>query len=222
MTAWVTREAGIDLDGATIALQGFGNVGSHAALYLARQGAKVVAISDRKGGIYSHSGLAVEAMYRSRVDAGNPISVTELEVEGEIIDGADLLTLDVDILVPAAIEGVLHGQNADQVQARLIVEGANLPTTCAATKIFQERGIPVVPDILANTGGVTVSYLEWVQNRQRYRWEKDLVNKRLEEILYKAWECIRQRAKADQSSYRQAAYVIAAERVRRAIELRGF
>jgi glutamate dehydrogenase (NAD(P)+) len=222
VTAWIAQEKGIDLKSATVAVQGFGNVGSHTALFLAERGAKVVAVSDIKGGLYNSNGLDIKSLYRAKQKADRFTSVTELGIKGEPINGEGLLTLGVDILVPAAIEGVLQGSNADRVNVRLIVEAANLPTTCEADAIFQERGILVVPDILANAGGVTVSYLEWVQNLQRYRWEEEQVNHKLEAILQKAWDSVRERAEQDQLSYREAAYVIAVERVKRAIELRGF
>lgn len=158
----------------------------------------------------------------SKTAAGKSASVTELDVKGESISNEELLTLDVDILIPAAVEGVLHENNVDQVKARLIVEGANLPTTCGAAEVFKDRGIPVVPDILANAGGVSVSYFEWAQNLQRYRWERETVDQRLERTLKKAWEKVRKRAAEDNLSYREAAFVIATKRVKRAIELRGF
>ncbi|WP_240761402.1 Glu/Leu/Phe/Val family dehydrogenase [Nitrosococcus wardiae] len=222
ITAWAMQARGFPLDGATVAIQGFGNVGSHIARFLAEKGAQVVAISDIRGGLYNGNGLPIKSLIDSKTAAGKSASVTELDGKGESIGNEELLTLDVDILIPAAVEGVLHEKNVDQVKARLIVEGANLPTTCGAAEIFKDRGIPVVPDILANAGGVTVSYFEWVQNLQRYRWEQETVHQRLEKTLQKAWEEVRKRAVEDNLSYREAAYVIATKRVKRAIELRGF
>ena len=133
-----------------------------------------------------------------------------------------MLELDVDILIPAAIGGVIHENNVDNIVARLIVEAANMPITCRADNTLNERGTIILPDILANAGGVTVSYLEWVQNRQRYQWHKDKVIEQLEKRLGKAWEEVKARTNKDKLNYRQAAYVIAVERIITAINLRGF
>jgi len=135
---------------------------------------------------------------------------------------AGVLELKTDILIPAAIGGVIHGENAARIDAKLIVEGANLPITCEADNTLGDRGIPIVPGILANAGGVTVSYLEWVQNRNRYQWDEARVNRDLEKRMRAAWEAMRARAKADGVGYRMAAYLIAVERVKNAIEMRGF
>ncbi|HKK08806.1 MAG TPA: glutamate dehydrogenase, partial [Gemmatimonadota bacterium] len=212
---------GIDLEGAGVAIQGFGNVGSHAAGFLAERGARVVAVSDVHGGLLREEGLDVETLAsRHAEEPERPLA--ELGVDGEPLSNEELLALDVDVLVPAAIEAVLRGDNVGDVRARLVVEAANLPTTCEAHSVLVDRGIPVVPDILANAGGVTVSYLEWVQNRERMRWSAERVNDRLEHVLRRAWDGVRERAGGEGIDYRQAAYELAVERVREAIELRGF
>ncbi|ABA58514.1 Glu/Leu/Phe/Val family dehydrogenase [Nitrosococcus oceani] len=222
VAAWAAQAEKLNLTGATVAIQGFGNVGSCAARFLAERGAKVVAISDVRGGVYSGDGFDIETIVHSKEAEEKSASALELARKGEAISNEELLTLEVDLLIPAAVGGVLHENNADQVKARLIVEGGNLPTTCEAAEIFRDRGIPVAPDILANAGGVTVSYFEWAQNLQRYRWERETVHQRLEKTLKKAWDNVRKKAEEDSLSYREAAYVIATGRVKHAIELRGF
>jgi glutamate dehydrogenase (NAD(P)+) len=221
VTAWACEAEGVELEGATVAIQGFGNVGSHAARFLAERGAKVVAVSDVDGGLYRDEGLDIEALIAARSGAGGR-PVAQSDVAGEPLSNDDLLTLDVDVLIPAAIESVLHGGNAGDVRARLVVEAANLPSTCEAHAILVERGIPVIPDIVANSGGVIVSYLEWVQNRERMRWDVERVNADLERILGRAWREVSGRAGEESVDYRLAAYELAVSRVREAIELRGF
>ncbi len=221
VTSWAAAEQGIELEGASVAIQGFGNVGSHAARFLAERGAKVVAVSDVHGGLVREEGLDVGALQSARARDRNA-AVAQMGVAGEPISNDGLLTLEVDILIPAAIESVLHGGNARDVRARMIVEAANLPSTCEAHRIFVERGLPVIPDILANAGGVIVSYLEWVQNRERMRWEEERVNAELERILGKAWREVSGLARESGADYRVTAYELAVSRVREAIELRGF
>jgi glutamate dehydrogenase (NAD(P)+) len=222
ITEWAAGANGMELDGATVAIQGFGNVGSHAARFLADRGARVVAVSDAGGGIHRGGGLDLEALLEARQGTDEYVPVRQVGVEAEEISNAELLALDVDVLVPAAIEGVLHGGNAADVSADMVVEGANLPTTCDAAAALEDRGIPVIPDILANAGGVTVSYLEWVQNRERYRWEESRVNREMERILRKAWDAVRGLSERDGIGYRLAAYQVAADRVLEATRLRGF
>lgn len=226
VTAWACEEHDIDLDGASVAIQGFGNVGSYAARFLDERGAEVVAVSDADGGRRREGGLDVDSLLEQKREAEDGgrgyVALGDLDAEGEEISNADLLTMDVDVLIPAAIEGVLTTDNAGDVAASLVVEAANLPTTCDAAAVLEDRGVPVVPDILANSGGVTVSYLEWVQNRERYRWEEDRVNDELESFLSRAWKSVRDKASEDELSYREAAFEIAAERVMDAVRLRGF
>jgi glutamate dehydrogenase (NAD(P)+) len=221
LTAWAAEEMGLDLQGATVAVQGFGNVGSHAALFLEEAGARVVAVSNRHGGIHDPAGLDVKSLFERNRDAGREPPLTEL-ASGDGLEGGEILELDVDVLIPAALEGVIHQDNADAVKARLVVEGANAPVECDAADYLEERGTRVVPDILANAGGVTVSYLEWVQNRMRYQWTEERVNNELRQKLFTAWEAVRDRAAAESITYRDAAYDLGVGRVVHAIRLRGF
>jgi len=221
VTAQAAREYGIPLDGAKVAIQGFGNVGSHVARFLRDRGARIVAVGARTGVIYNANGLDIEALAEQREAAGRKFTIVDADVPSEPISDESLLTLDVDILVPAAIASVITTENADAVRAGMVVEGANLPVTAHATDRLEQRGIPVIPDVLANAGGVTVSYLEWAQNRQRYKWPEKRVNEELERILEGAWESVHDCARREKASYRQAAYHIAVDRVREAIELRG-
>ena len=217
----VTREAlkelGMPVRGTTVAVQGFGNVGSIAAMLLEREGARITAISDRTGGVHNPQGIdiaaAIEYVRRNRdldgFSGGDPISNDEL------------LTLDVDVLLPAAMENVITSKNAPKLQAKIICEGANGPTTAAADAILEEKGIFVVPDILANAGGVTVSYFEWVQNRGGYYWTEETVNSRLEEIMTRSFTDVRALARQHKVNMRTAAYMLAISRVSTVHKLRG-
>ena len=181
----------------------------------------MVAIANLSGGLVNEDGLDVATLFRIHEEDG-ALDVEEADVAGERCEASEVLAADVDVLVPASIENVVDGDTAEEVSARLVVEAANLPTTRSGAAILEERGIPVVPDVLANAGGVTVSYLEWVQNRQRYRWPEQRVNDELREILETAWKTVSGRARRDGVSLRVAAYSVAVERVREAIERRGF
>lgn len=211
-------DVGLELDGATVAIQGFGNVGSWTARALRAKGARIVAVSDVAGGVHHGDGLDIDALLRARDEGG---SVVELDDAHDALTNAELLALDVDILVPAALGGVLDAGNAGDVSARLVVEGANGPTTPAATRILEERGIPVVPDIVANAGGVTVSYLEWVQNSQHFPWSEAKVRDALESRMLDAYEAVSARAREADVSLRVAAFMVAVRRVAEATELRG-
>jgi glutamate dehydrogenase (NAD(P)+) len=218
---FVTKEAlkhlGMPVQGTTVAVQGFGNVGSVAAQLLDREGCKLVAISDRSGGIYNANGVnipeAVAYVQRHRslegFGGGDPVS------------NEDLLTLDVDVLLPAALENVITSKNAGKVRARIICEGANGPTTAGADSILEEKGIFVIPDILANAGGVTVSYFEWVQDRGGYFWPEDVVNSRLEEIMRRSFTDVLTLAKQHKVNMRTAAYMLSISRVATVHKLRG-
>ncbi len=221
VTDWACEAEGIGLEDATVAIQGFGNVGSYLAKFLDEMGAKVVATSDVKGGIHAADGLDVTTLFRQKQE-GEIRSVVDSDVEHEDISNDELMALDVDVLVPAALGGAINEDNVDDVRAGMVMEAANLPVTCGADVRLEERGIPVVPDILANAGGVTVSYLEWVQNRQRYSWEEERVNDELRDIMRKAWDVVRDRVEEEDVSYRTAAYLVAIERVQAATRLRGF
>jgi glutamate dehydrogenase (NAD(P)+) len=217
VTAQAAARLGFDLAGATVAVQGFGNVGSWSARLLAELGARVVAVSDIEGGVFHGDGLDLDRL-RQLTEAGE--SVVALE-GAERISNDDLLTADVDILVPAALGGVIHRWNARHVKARLVVEGANAPTTPAGDAILAERGVTVIPDILANAGGVTVSYFEWVQNLQQFRWTAERVDRELTTIMGSAYDAVARMAAEHRTSLRTAAFMVAIERVARAVQLRG-
>jgi glutamate dehydrogenase (NAD(P)+) len=204
---------------ANCAVQGFGNVGSWAARLLEERGLKIVAISDHTGAFYNEKGInVVEAIdYR---DANN--GTLEGFAGGEkMANAADLLTLQVDVLVPAAVEDVITIANADQIKAKLIVEGANGPTSARADAILNEKGIMAVPDILANAGGVTVSYFEWVQNRLGYKWTADRVNRRSDRIMKDAFDTVYQASVKYEVPMRIAAYIVAIDKVAKTYTFRG-
>ncbi|GAB6878581.1 glutamate dehydrogenase GdhA2 [Halorubrum gandharaense] len=222
-----------DLSEATVAIQGFGNVGSHAARLLDDAGARIVATSDVTGAVYDEEGLDVPTL-AAHVDAGGTIEeYTDGDLkgasedrtrwdEGQALDNDDLLTLDVDVLIPAAVEGVITEDNADDIRASAIVEAANGPTTVAADEILSERDVQIVPDILANAGGVIVSYLEWVQNAQEFSWPLETVNAELERRIGKAFdETIARYDEGNIPDLRTAAYTLALERTASAHEYRG-
>jgi glutamate dehydrogenase (NAD(P)+) len=212
------REKGIDPRDVSVAVQGFGKVGGLAAQFLHDAGCKVVAVSDVKGGAYNAMGLNPAAMLRS-VKQGLD-SVAGYPGTDEITN-EELIELDVDVLVPAALEGVIHDGNADKVSARFIVEGANGPTTPDADAVLQDRGVHVVPDILANSGGVAVSYFEWVQDLQAYWWSEDQVNDRLKAIMEGAYQEVSILAQDEGVSLRTAAQMIGVGRVAEAHRTRG-
>ena len=217
----VTREAcqsySIPFKGARVVIQGFGNVGSNTALLMEEAGAKIVGVSDVHGGISNPKGLDVKKVVGHLKATG---SVKGFPGSTAMTNEA-LLALDCDILIPAAMEGVLHEGNAAKVKAKLVVEAANGPTVTEADAIFEKRGIPVVPDILANAGGVTVSYFEWVQNIQQFSWRNAQVNEELERTMVRAYTEVQKIAKRDKVTLRMAAFMLAIQRVARAVELRG-
>ncbi len=217
----VTRQAlqmlGLPIQGARVVVQGFGNVGSVAASLLAREGAKVIAVSDKSAAIHNAGGIDVEDALKwvreHRYLDGYP--------RAERITNEALLGLECDVLVPAALEGVITSRNAASVRARIICEGANGPTTANADRILEEKGVFVIPDILANAGGVTVSYFEWVQDRGGYFWDEDTVNSRLGRIMTKSFDEVATMAKRHEVSMRLAAYMLSIERVAAVHRLRG-
>lgn len=213
----IMRELGRPLEGATVAIQGFGNVGSHAAAALSRMGARLIAIGDVYGGIFSPQGISLEDLSAHRKSTGKIQGMAGTEP----ISNEDLLELKCDVLIPAALECVIHRGNAERIQAGVVAEAANLPTTAEAGEILDRRGIVVVPDVLTNAGGVTVSYFEWTQNLQQLFWEEDRVNAEMEKILVKAFRQVLDRSRTEKISLRAAAYSIAIERVARAEKLRG-
>jgi glutamate dehydrogenase (NAD(P)+) len=217
----VAREAakhlGFELMGARVAIQGFGNVGSIAAELMAREGAKIVGVTDWKGGVHNDQGLDIP-----RLIAHVAQHRTVAGFDGADSLGAnDVFKLDVDILVPAALEKQITEENVDDIKARLIVEGANGPTTPGAHKLLHDRGVFVVPDILANAGGVTVSYFEWVQDRHGYFWTEKEVNERLEHKMCEAFNVVLATAQKYKVDMRAAAYIVAINRVATVTKLRG-
>jgi glutamate dehydrogenase/leucine dehydrogenase len=207
----------LDLDGATVAVQGYGNVGVHAAHELRARGATVVAVSASDGGIHAPDGIDLDALDDVRDEGGG---VTDAD-QGEVLEDGELLALDVDVLVPSALGGAINGDNAADVRARLVVEGANLAVTHDALDTVLDNGTTVVPGLLANAGGVTVSWMEWVQNRQGQRWDRDDVRDRLAQRLDRAWDDVRERAEQEDLDLVRAAYRLAVGRVLDARILRG-
>ncbi|MFB0948204.1 MAG: glutamate dehydrogenase/leucine dehydrogenase [Spirosomataceae bacterium] len=203
---------------ATAAVQGFGNVGSHAANLLTEKGVKICGISDISGAYYNSNGIDIQKAIAYR-DANN--GTLEGFKEAEIIGGEELLTLPVDLLVPAAMEDVITKANASKIQAKLIVEGANGPTSAKADDIINEKGIMVVPDILANAGGVTVSYFEWVQNRIGYKWTLDRINRRCDRSMKDAFNNVFETSQKYDVSLRLAAYIVAIDKVATTYKYRG-
>jgi glutamate dehydrogenase (NAD(P)+) len=212
------KEAGIDPRDVTVAVQGFGKVGGLAAQYLHDAGCKVVAVSDVKGGAYNSMGLNPAGMLRAI--RGGMESVAGYPGTDHITN-EELIELDVDVLVPAALEGVISDVNADAVKARFVVEGANGPTTPDADKVLEAKGTVVVPDVLANSGGVAVSYFEWVQDLQAYWWSEDEVNDRLKAIMDRAYGEVSTLAREQGVSLRTAAQMIGVGRVAEAHRTRG-
>jgi glutamate dehydrogenase (NAD(P)+) len=209
------------LEGATVAVQGFGNVGGVAARLLAQAGAIVVAVSDSRGGLYRASGLDVDSLYSHRTAGGLLGDHPGHGIDHDDITNEQLLELPVDILVPAALEGQITDRNAGNIKAKMVVEAANGPTTAGGDAILAERGIYVVPDILANAGGVAVSYFEWVQDLQSFFWEETEVNQRLQRIMSNAFAQVSAVADERGMRLRDAAYVVALQRVVEAMRLRG-
>ena len=210
-------EQGRKPDGVTVAIQGYGNVGSFAATTLAEWGAKIVAVGDHLGGVARAEGLDVRAL----AEWAREHRTVKGFAEAEEIDPVAVLTWDCDVLIPAAIEDVLTADNAPEVRAALIVEAANAPTTPEADDILRERGVTIVPDILANAGGVTVSYFEWAQNVQQYRWELERVREELAKKMKRAYDDVRALARDHGTDLRTAAFALAIRRVGRAAISRG-
>ena len=210
--------AEVNLEGATVAIQGFGQVGSWAARCIGDLGCKVVAISGIRGGLHNPRGLDVEGLRGHVQETGTVVGFPG----GESITNKELLELPCDILVPAAVGEVIHDGNADRIRARTVLEGANHPTTPAADAILAGRGVTVLPDILVNAGGVVVSYFEWAQNIQQFRWTERRVNQELARIMTRSTREVFELAQRRRVTMREAAFIIAVRRVARAAELRGF
>jgi glutamate dehydrogenase (NAD(P)+) len=218
VTNEAVRDAGRSPDELTIAIQGFGNVGSWTARLATAEGYRVVAVSDIQGGIYSPHGLSIPEVVEHVRQNGTVVGYPGAEP----FSNFELLTLDVDVLIPAALSHAITKVNADEVRARMVVEAANAPITPAADRILLDKGVTVVPDILANAGGVTVSYFEWTQNVQQFRWDEDRVNAELGKYMVKAYQQVRDYARTHESDLRHAAYAIAVKRVATAAHLRGY
>ena len=223
VTALGAKAQDINLIDARIAIQGFGNVGSYTAKFLHEAGAKIIAISDVEGAVLNPDGLDIPDIFKTfhNPDAIKPSLMAAVK-RSEKISNDDLLKLDVDVLIPAALEGVIHGGNAGDVRAKIIVEAANLPITCEADYMIEKRGIPIIPDILANSGGVAVSYMEWAQNHQRWKWKQEQVDNELRSLLNSAWDRVHQCALNSDITYRKASYLIAVEEVKLAHQQKGF
>ena len=206
------RERERTFDDITVAVQGFGNVGSNAARLIADQGASIVAVADHTGGVCRNGGLDVPALVDWVAERGG----VEGFPGGEPFDGGGIITWDADVLIPAALEDAIHEDNADDIKASIIVEGANGPTTPEAHQILVDRDVLVVPDILANAGGVTVSYFEWAQNIQQYLWDEQKVNAELDKRMSAAYQSVRAVATEHDIDLRTAAFVLAIRRVGRA------
>jgi len=211
------RKKEMSLQGTSVAVQGFGNVGSFLAQFLAEDGAKVIAISDSVGGLHNPNGIDVQAAIASKRETGTLAGFRGAEA----ISNDDLLLLDCDVLAPCALEQVITSENADKVKAKIIVEGANGPVTPSADEILEDRGVLVLPDILANAGGVIVSYFEWVQGLQEYFWKEAEVNAKLNDIITRAFNETWATMESRETSMRLAAYGLAVQRVAEATTTRG-
>lgn len=211
------KKKGKELIGARVVIQGFGNAGSYLAKFMHDAGAKVVAVSDVYGGVYDPDGLDINYLLDRRDSFG-----TFSQLFTDTISNQELLEIDCDILVPAAISNQITEENAANIKASIVVEAANGPTTLEATKILTERGVLLVPDILASAGGVTVSYFEWVQNNQGYYWSEEEVMEKLEKVMVSSFDTIYQQSQTHQVDMRLAAYMIGIKRVAEASQFRGW
>jgi glutamate dehydrogenase (NAD(P)+) len=215
--AWA-EETGTSLNGATVAIQGFGNVGQWAARLIGQLGCIVLAVSNSQGGLYNPKGLPLEALENYSKEHG---TITGFP-EGDAVSNEELLELPCTVLIPAAVGDTINQENANRIRARILAEGANRPTAPSADVILEGNGVAVLPDILANAGGVVVSYFEWAQNIQGLRWSEERVNEELAQIMVKATQAVVQTAQARGCSLREAAYIISVERVASAVAVRGF
>ncbi len=222
MTREIMHRLGKPLLGAKVAIQGFGKVGATAAASLANEGAKIVAISDVSGGLYCEKGLDVEKIAEYTINGGKARLFKDYDEKGIThITNEELLTIDSDILIPAATENQITSEIAGEIRATVIVEGANGPTTIEADEILQRKGVTVVPDILANAGGVVVSYFEWVQNIQSLMWDIEEINRAQEKIMIRAFNSVWDISNQKELTLRESAYVVAMKRLVKAKEIRG-
>lgn len=218
ITARACRDLSLDLGEARIVVQGFGNVGSHAARRLTELGARVIAVSDMYGGVYCGEGVDIDKAIAHVAATGR----LEQLPGTQALDNDELLELPCDVLIPAALDGTVHCDNEERIRARLIVEAANMPVTHGADASLAARNVPIIPDVLANAGGVIASYFEWVQNLQQLPWSREVLLQRLEDHLGHAYDAVGDLAASQLIDARTAAYELAIQRVLRAIELRGF
>jgi len=207
----------LDLKGLSVSVQGLGKVGGEAARLLGGMGCKVIAVSDSKGGIFNEKGLDIANVLKFKKESGSVVGYRDADA----ISSTDVLEIPCDILIPAALENQIWERNADKIEAKIIAEGANGPTTPKADDILDERGIFVIPDILANAGGVIVSYFEWVQNIQEYFWPKERISSELHRILADSFRKVMERSKREKISMKMAAYCLAVDRVVQATKDRG-
>jgi glutamate dehydrogenase (NAD(P)+) len=217
VTEQALRKLGLERSSTRVVIQGFGNVGGMAAKLMSRAGFKVICIIEWDAAVYNANGLDIPALAKHRNETGSIKGFTG----GEAIDKTEAMFLETDVLLPAAKENVITSENAHRLRTKILCEGANGPTTHVADSILSEKGIFVIPDILANAGGVTVSYFEWVQDRQGYFWNEQMVNDRLEEIMINSFQDVVSYAEKHQVNNRTAAYMLALDRVAYAIKLRG-
>jgi glutamate dehydrogenase/leucine dehydrogenase len=221
MTREILHRLGLPVLGTKVAVQGFGNVGGTAARLLFREGCRVVAVSDASGGLYRDTGLNIDAIC-DFAEKNRGAMLRDYQEEGvRHISNSELLTCDTCVLIPAALENQINESLAKDVKARIIVEGANGPTTVEADRILEAKGVRVVPDILANAGGVVVSYFEWVQNIQSLTWDEEEVNRTLEKIMIRSFNEVWDKAWEKNATMRMGAYMVALDRIVKAKRIRG-
>ena len=220
-TAIIARETAnllnMDLEGASVVIQGFGNVGSFAGRFLNEMGSKIIAVSDVNGGLYDPDGLDITSL----IDYNNKNGTVKGFSQGDSVSNEDILNIECDFLIPAALGGVIHKMNVEKLNCRVIIEAANGPVTPPADDILFKKGVYVIPDILTNAGGVTVSYFEWVQNLQQFQWTEEEVNDKLENKMVAAFNEVSSMMKSKKTSMRMAAFAVAIDRVAKSFELRG-
>ena len=217
VTLKALQKFGLRPEDTRVVIQGFGNVGGMAARLMSAKGFKIVSIVEYDGAVYNAGGLDIAALQKHRKETGSIVGFSG----GDTIDKTEAMFLDCDVLLPAATENVIHSDNAHKLRCKILCEGANGPTTPLADLVLSEKGVFVIPDILANAGGVTVSYFEWVQDREGFFWNEKLVNSRLEEIMVESFDAVVQYADTHNVNNRIAAYMLALDRVAFAIKLRG-
>jgi len=213
----VAERIKLPIEGSKVAVQGFGNVGNEAAYLFSHAGAKIVAVQDHTGTIFNAEGLDVKALQKHVVETGGVMGF----VDSTVISDEEFWTVDMDILIPAALEGQITVERAQKLKAKIVLEGANGPTYPEADDVFVSRDITVVPDVICNAGGVTVSYFEWVQDMASYFWTEDEINERLDKLMIQAIADVWNTAAQKECSLRTAAYILACERILKARKERG-